>query len=77
VSNVTILQGATFISDPVSPKKGRNFMAAIFAGIFISLAFAFLREYFDQSLKSNQDVEKRLGLPVLASVSHEEFRKCI
>ena len=77
VSNVTILQSATFLTDPVAPRKGRNIMAAWVGGLFLSLALAFLREYLDQSLKSTQDVEKRLGLPVLASVSHEEFKKCI
>ena len=40
-------------------------------------AIAFIAEFFDDSLKTADEAEKKLGLPVLVSISDKEFKKCI
>ncbi len=77
VSNVSVVQPASLSFDPVRPRKVLNMVLGVFIGIFGGVGLAFFLEYFDDSLKSNEDVAKRLGLPVLASFSLEEYRSCI
>ena len=77
VSNVSIVQPATAFSEPVRPRRRLNLLLGIFLGLFGGVGLAFLWDYFDDSIKTRDDIEKRLGLPVLATVSHEEFESCI
>lgn len=44
------------------------------AGAVVAFAYVFLREMFNNSFVSNDDVEKTLGLPILASVPSYEFK---
>jgi len=45
-------------------------------GLLGGLAAAFTRDFLDQSLKTNEDVEQRLDLPVLVAISLDEFKTC-
>ena len=49
----------------------------MFLGLLGGLGLAFILEFFDESLKSQEDVRRRLGLPVLATFSDQELRQCI
>jgi capsular polysaccharide biosynthesis protein len=40
----------------------------VFLGLFLGFAFAFVSELFGQTLDRREDVERELGLPVLAAV---------
>ncbi len=76
VSNVSVVQPASEPLDPVRPKKLRNIGLGLLLGLFGGIFLAFVREYFDDTLNTTDAVEKRLGVPVLASVSEKEFRAC-
>lgn len=76
VSNVSVVQPASLPIEPVKPRKLRNFVLSILLGLFGGIGFAFLLEFFDDSIKSRQDVARRLGLPVLATFTEEEYRTC-
>lgn len=67
VDNVTILSKATAAPDqaPVKPKKLLNIAIALVIGLMAGVGIAFLLEYFDNTIKDEQDVEQVLGLPVL------------
>jgi len=77
VSNVSIIQPATRPFDPIRPKKLRNIVLGIVLGLFGGIGLAFVVDYLDDSFKKDSDVVRRLGLPVLASISEDEFRSCI
>lgn len=77
VSNLSIIQPASMHLEPIRPNKALNLSLGFFLAIFGGITLAFLLEYQDDSLKTKEDVEKRLGLPVLASVPCEESRLCI
>ena len=77
VSNVSIVQPATFTPLPVRPKKKLIVLVSMFLGLLGGLGLAFILEFFDESLKSQEDVRRRLGLPVLATFSDQELRQCI
>jgi len=68
MSNITILQPATLPIMPVRPRKGLQLLLGLLLGTFGAVALAFACEYLDHTIKTPQEVEERLGLPVLAYV---------
>ncbi|MDH3347453.1 MAG: GumC family protein [Desulfobulbaceae bacterium] len=76
VSNVRILQPATLPMFHIKPKRKINVAIGLLLGFFVGIGLALVLEFFDDTMKTNEDVEKKLGLPVLAFVSKEEFESC-
>lgn len=72
VDNVQILSGAEVKENPspVSPKPMLNIAIAIVLGGMIGVGLAFLLEYLDNTIKTEADIEKQLGIPVLGVVTH-------
>ena len=74
LSNVAIL--LTDLGDASQPDEARpvkpimllNMILAVIGGFILSLIYAFSADHFDHSLKSIDDAERYLGVPVLASV---------
>ena len=77
VSNVSVVQPATLPMDPVKPNKILNIFLGVFLALFASLTFAFVFDYFDDSVNTPQQVERWVGVPVLVTVSEKEFKACI
>ena len=73
VSNVSVVQPAVKPFEPIRPKRTRNIALGAMLGILAGIALAFLSDYFDDSIKTDSDVSKRLGLPVLASIPEDRF----
>ena len=55
-------------SSPSSPKVLLNMVLGVVVGLIIGIGLAFLIEYLDTSIKTMEDVENLLGVPVLAVV---------
>lgn len=70
VDNVSILSEAQTVDseNPVTPQPFLNLAIALFVGLITGICIAFLLEYLDKSIKTEQDIEKKLSLPVLGSV---------
>lgn len=67
-NNISIIDPAKaphFASHP-SPRK--NLMTAALLGLILGVGLAFLIEMLDESIRSVQDVERKLGLPLLGSI---------
>ena len=71
IINVSIAQPAAKPLKPVAPKKTLNMILAVFLGVFGGLGLAFLTEYFDHTFTTGEDIERRLGIPHLASIPEE------
>ncbi|WP_203363371.1 Wzz/FepE/Etk N-terminal domain-containing protein [Bacillus sp. REN10] len=71
VNNVSILAKAEGSKDmaPVKPQPLLNIAIAFVVGLMVSIGLAFLLEYLDQTIKSEQDVEQALDLPTIGVVS--------
>ncbi|MCT2347650.1 Wzz/FepE/Etk N-terminal domain-containing protein [Niallia taxi] len=71
VDNVNILPLADDQENqsPVSPNPPLNIAIAMVVGIILGVGLAFLLEYLDNTVKSEQDIEKLLGLPVLGAIT--------
>ena len=60
---------------PFKPKKLMNMILAMFIGLFGGVFCAFVIEYFDNTFKSPEEVEKYLGLPILGTIPHIQVKK--
>lgn len=75
LENITIIDEAIVPTNPVSPRLNLNIAIAFVLGLMVALGVAFLLEYLDNTLKTGDDVEKYLKLPVLAVVPLVEDEK--
>ncbi len=77
VVSIDVIETPSYDADPIKPNKPMNIILGVVFGLMGGLGIAFLIDYFDDSMKTNEDVKRRLQLPVLAMVSSGEFYKCI
>ena len=63
-----LLSEAIVPDSPVSPKKAQTLIIGMLLGLALSMGVVILRFIMDDSIKSVDDVEKHLGLPVFAIV---------
>ncbi|WP_068675297.1 YveK family protein [Oceanobacillus sp. Castelsardo] len=71
VDNVSILTKAELAKSPtpVAPNPILNIVIAIVLGIMVGVGLTFLLEYLDNTVTTEEDVEKKLGLPVIGVIS--------
>ncbi|MDR6121153.1 capsular polysaccharide biosynthesis protein [Bacillus sp. SLBN-46] len=77
VDNVSILAKAEVIDhiSPIKPKPLLNVAIALVVGLMVGVGIAFLLEYFDTTVKDEQEIEKLLGLPVLGVIAKMDEAK--
>ncbi|PPA70295.1 YveK family protein [Jeotgalibacillus proteolyticus] len=70
VDNVNVLTPAvvTPSQSPVSPQPFLNMAIALVVGLMVGVGVAFLLEYLDNTIKTEQDIEKTLDLPILGVI---------
>ncbi|TYR78844.1 capsular biosynthesis protein [Priestia megaterium] len=72
IDNVSILSKAEVKDDvsPVKPQPLLNVAIAIVVGLMIGVGVALLLEYLDNTLKTEQDIENILELPVIGVITN-------
>ena len=75
VSNIRIVEKAVLPLSPFKPKKKLNFALSIVFGLMTGVGLAFLLEYMDRSLRTEEDVQRYLDLPVLSVVPEADKAK--
>ena len=63
-----VVNSAGVPTSPVSPNHVRTATLALVLGLALGTGVAFLRERLDDSIRTHQELERRLGAPVLATV---------
>jgi capsular exopolysaccharide synthesis family protein len=66
--DISIIEYAQAPTSPVKPRKMVNLSVGLLAGIFLGFIFAFLIEYLDRSIKSDEEAASFFNMPVLATV---------
>ena len=74
-NNIRVVDPAIAPKNPVLPRKLLNLAIGIFGGILIGFLLVFVMEFLDQTIKTSEDLEKKLGLPFLEFVHHEKLKK--
>lgn len=77
ISNVSIVQPATFTSKPVSPKTAIVLILGLFLATTGGFAVAMLAEMLDRSLRTREEIEAQLELPVLVSIPRVSARNVL
>jgi len=77
VDNVSILSQAIATDNqaPIKPNKMLNMAIALVVGLMLGVGIAFLLEYLDTSIKSEQQIEKLLKIPVIGAISSMEKKE--
>ncbi|MGC7870001.1 YveK family protein [Desulfosporosinus sp. SYSU MS00001] len=75
VDSVSIVDKAEFPNAPVKPNKILNILIAFVVGLMVAVGIAFLLEYLDNTVKTSNDVEKLLGVPVLGVIPNYKIGK--
>lgn len=66
--NVQIMDWATLPVYPVSPRPIHNMAIAFFLGLMVSLGIIFLKEYLDNTIKTESDINRLLDIPVIGII---------
>lgn len=71
VKNVTVLAPATAseFQSPVKPNPMLNMAIASVIGLMLGVGLAFLLEYLDNTIKTEQEIENHLGITVIGTIS--------
>ncbi len=72
-NSVEVIDKAVEPLSPIKPNKLMNVLIAFVLGIMIGLFVVFLIEYMDNKMKTPQDVEKHLDLPILGVIPKEKM----
>ena len=68
ISNISVVQKASYSLKPVWPRKLINLAVGLFLGVFGAVGLAFSSEYLDHSLKKPEDINNKLQVPMLAAI---------
>jgi len=75
ITNVAIGEFASRQGAPVGPPKNLSLLFAVMVGLVSGVGGAFLREFFDGSIKTEHEIRSSVDLPVLGSISEEKKGK--
>ncbi len=67
-NNVRIIDAAEVPKAPERPKKAQNILIAMIVGLIGGTALAFLIEYLDNTIKTTDDIERYVKLPLLGYI---------
>ena len=73
ISNVSILDTAEVAEEPYNINIKKQIIIYLFLGLVMGCGIIFIIYYFDRTIKSVEQVETKLGLPILGTV--QEFKK--
>ncbi len=68
VSNVRILREAEVPSKPVGPKRFQILLMAVLGSFMMSSTIIFVMDFWDDTIKSQEDIEKFIQLPFLGHI---------
>lgn len=72
VTNLTIVDQPEINANPVSPSMTKNILIGGIIGIVISLAYILLTYLLDTKIKSGEQAEQILGVPLLGTIPYFE-----
>lgn len=67
-ANAKIVDYAVAAASPVSPNRSSNTMAGFMAGFLFTVACIILRELFDNTIRTEEDITQNCKYPILATV---------
>jgi capsular polysaccharide biosynthesis protein len=76
VQSVEPIGLATIPKAPVEPNVNRNIIISALAGLIIAVAIVVIMEFFDTTVKTEEDVREKLGMNVIAMLPvHRQVKR--
>jgi succinoglycan biosynthesis transport protein ExoP len=75
MENVQVIDTARVPGSPIRPKTMQNIVIAALLGLMLGLGVVFLIEFLDNTIKTQEDVEKHLQLPVIGRIPQFDDEK--
>ena len=72
-SNIMVVDPARVPDKPIKPRIALNILLAVISGLTLGLGLAFFFDYLDNTVKSPEEVERYLSIPLLGVVGR--FKK--
>ena len=69
----TVIDPAEIPESPASPSIPRNTLLGLFMGFFLAVAAILLRDLFDSTFKTAEQLEKDFGIPILGTIPSIEI----
>jgi capsular polysaccharide biosynthesis protein len=73
--NAKVVDKAFVPEEPVIPKKKTNIIIGFFSGILISVVIIFIINYFDNTIKTDEELERYTSIAVLGVIPREYKNK--
>ena len=70
IGNIDVVDLAVTPLKPVLPRKAEYAVVAFAASLFLALLLSFILEYLDKTLKSEEEMKKLLGVPILGTIPY-------
>ena len=74
-NDIQVIDKAILPEGAIKPNKMMNVAIAAVLGMMIGLFVVFVLEYLDNKIKTPQDVEKHLDLPILGVIPNEKIER--
>jgi succinoglycan biosynthesis transport protein ExoP len=68
IANIDIVDPAIAPLKPVRPKRKESLLIGLAASLILGICLAFLLEYLDQTVKSDEEARRILGVPILGQI---------
>ncbi|MHC1732878.1 MAG: YveK family protein [Bacteroidales bacterium] len=72
--DIQVMDYAIVPVEPVSPNKKMNLVIAFLVGLMGSIGLAFVLEMMDRTIKTEDDIERYIGVPVIGMIPREGVR---
>lgn len=73
--NNKIIEYARALPSPITPKPMRNYALALSLGMLIPLLFVLAKVYLTDKIKDVKELERKLKVPILASIAYKKLYK--
>ena len=72
MANISVIELAVEPSVPIKPNRKLRVLLGVVLGGVAAVGFAFFSEYVSQGLSTPESAERRLRIPVLASLPYNK-----
>jgi tyrosine-protein kinase Etk/Wzc len=75
ISNARVLDEALNFNKPIKPKRILIVLVGMILGVIVGLAYAFLREFFNNTIKNTEEIEKYSTMPIYGVIPFNKGKK--
>lgn len=75
IENVQVIDAAEVPGGPVSPRIPMNLAISLVLGLMLGVFISFMIEFLDRSIKTPEEVQQLIGLPVLGMIPEIQEEK--